>query len=104
MNVPKIMCIGFKVVDVDDNGRWVYLNEAGEKVFYDDATAYGDFHNDANKMRLGNGIPNYYAGWNNTFMYKAFDLSVTMRGAFDYQILNFSRMYYENTSIKCTIA
>tara|TARA_Y100001935_G_scaffold193913_1_gene162028 strand:- start:48726 stop:51332 length:2607 start_codon:yes stop_codon:yes gene_type:complete len=95
---------GFKVVDVDDNGRWVYLNEAGEKVFYDDATAYGDFHNDANKMRLGNGIPNYYAGWNNTFMYKAFDLSVTMRGAFDYQILNFSRMYYENTSIKCTIA
>jgi hypothetical protein len=38
-----------------------------------------------------------YAGWNNTFRYKNIDLSINMRGAFDYQIINEARMYYENT-------
>ena len=48
---------------------------------------------------LGNGIPKFYASWNNNFKYKNFDLSVNMRGAFGYQILNFSRMFYENPTI-----
>ncbi len=48
---------------------------------------------------LGNGIPKYYASWNNNFKYKNFDLSINMRGAFGYQILNFSRMFYENPTI-----
>jgi len=48
---------------------------------------------------LGNGIPKYYASWNNSFKYKNFDLSINMRGAFGYQILNFSRMFYENPTI-----
>ena len=45
-------------------------------------------------------MPNYYANFNNSFRYKKLDLSITMRGAFDYQILNFERMYLENSSIK----
>ena len=46
---------------------------------------------------LGNGIPKYMGSWNNTVKYKNFDLSVAMRGAFSFQILNFERMYLENT-------
>ena len=52
---------------------------------------------DENKMILGNGLPKYYLSWNNSVRYKSFDFSVTMRGAFGYEILNFERMYYENT-------
>src|SRR5690606_4661484 len=52
---------------------------------------------DENKQVLGNGLPSYYASWNHSFKYKRFDLSITMRGAFDFQILNFERMYLENT-------
>ena len=51
---------------------------------------------DEDKKVLGNGLPKYYAGWNNNVRYNKFDLAVTMRGAFGFQILNFQRMYYEN--------
>ncbi len=83
---------GYKVVDVDENGKWIFEGEDGKPVSYDDFKA-----SDEDKRVLGNGLPKYYAGWNNNLRYKIIDLSVTMRGAFDYQILNFQRMYYENT-------
>src|SRR5690606_8165922 len=38
--------------------------------------------------------------WNNTFRYKNLDLTISMRGAFDYQILNFERMFTENPSMQ----
>ena len=52
------------------------------------------------KKVIGNGLPKYYAGWNNNFSYKRFDLSITMRGAFGYQVLNSQRMYMENPAIQ----
>jgi TonB-dependent starch-binding outer membrane protein SusC len=48
---------------------------------------------------LGNGLPRHYLAWNNTVQYRNLDLSVSMRGAFDFQILNFQRLYYENPRI-----
>ncbi|GAB3647230.1 TonB-dependent receptor [Echinicola sediminis] len=86
---------GFKVVDIDESGKWIYENPSGERVAYEDFS-----HSFEEKQVLGNGLPKYYAGWNNNFNYKNFDLAVTMRGAFDYQILNFQRMYYENPTIQ----
>lgn len=87
---------GYKVVDVDANGKWIYLDGEGNRVSYDD---FVGMRNNDNKHVLGNGLPKYYAGWNNNFRYKNWDLGITMRGAFDYQILNFQRMFYENTGI-----
>ncbi|SDL13252.1 TonB-linked outer membrane protein, SusC/RagA family [Catalinimonas alkaloidigena] len=83
---------GYKVVDVTDDGYWIYETKSGERVPYNDFNRGFD-----DKQIIGNGIPKYHAGWNNTFRYKSFDLSVTMRGSFAYQIINFQRMYYENT-------
>jgi TonB-linked SusC/RagA family outer membrane protein len=83
---------GFKVVDISEQGRWIYQDKAGNQVESEKFARV-----DSNKMVLGNGLPKFYAGWNNTFRYKNFDLSITMRGAFDFQILNFERMYLENT-------
>ena len=53
-------------------------------------------HAPEDKHVIGNGLPKWYAGWNNTLRYKNFDLNVTMRGAFGFQIINGGRMNYEN--------
>ena len=82
---------GFKVVDVDSEGRWIYDDRNGELVNYKDFT-----HAPEDKHVIGNGLPKWYAGWNNTLRYKNFDLNVTMRGAFGFQIINGGRMNYEN--------
>lgn len=82
---------GFKVIDIDENGKWIYEDKDGNAVAYDDFS-----HTFEDKKIIGNGLPSYYAGWNNNFRYKNFDLSITMRGAFDYQVLNSARMFYEN--------
>ena len=82
---------GFKVVDVDSEGRWIYEDRNGELVNYKDFT-----HAPEDKHVIGNGLPKWYAGWNNTLRFKNFDLNVTMRGAFGFQIINGGRMNYEN--------
>lgn len=82
---------GFKVVDVDEEGRWIYEDRNGNLVNYKDFT-----HAPEDKHIIGNGLPKYYAGWNNNLRFKNFDLSVTMRGAFGFQIINGARMNYEN--------
>jgi TonB-linked SusC/RagA family outer membrane protein len=73
-------------------GTWMIEGADGELKSIDDAT-------DDDRQILGNGLPRSYLAWNNYVKYNQFDLSVTMRGAFDYQILNFQRMYYENPTI-----
>lgn len=83
---------GFKVVDVDNEGNWLYENRNNELVNYKEFKHAVD-----DKKVIGNGLPQWYAGWNNSITYKNWDFSVTMRGAFGFQIINGARMNYENT-------
>lgn len=83
---------GFKVVDVDNEGNWLYENRNNELVNYKEFKHAVD-----DKKVIGNGLPQWYAGWNNSIIYKNWDFSVTMRGAFGFQIINGARMNYENT-------
>ncbi|MBN1949845.1 MAG: SusC/RagA family TonB-linked outer membrane protein [Bacteroidales bacterium] len=83
---------GYQSVDIDDRGRFLVLTPEGDTVRYTSAAP-------EDKMVLGNGIPKFYAGWNNTVRFMDFDLSVGIRGAFGFQILNFQRMFYENPTI-----
>ncbi len=83
----------YKVVDVTDDGEWIYLDSLNTRVAYDTFALVDD-----NRHIVGNGIPKYFVGWNNTFTYKNFDFTFSIRGAFKFQILNRQRMYYENTS------
>jgi TonB-linked SusC/RagA family outer membrane protein len=82
---------GYKVVDIDADGKWIYEDRNGDLVPNDKFKQSLE-----DKKVIGNGVPTMYAGWNNNVRYKDFDLSITMRGAFDYQIINEARMYYEN--------
>lgn len=85
---------GFKVVDVSEEGEWIYETPSGERVPYDEFE-----RREEDKQILGNGLPTFFAGWNNNFRYKNWDLSITMRGAFDFQIMNTQRLFYENPTL-----
>jgi TonB-linked SusC/RagA family outer membrane protein len=86
---------GFKVAGVAADGTWMYQEPDGKVV------SYSQFqHAFTDKQVIGNGLPKYYAGWNNTFRYKNWDFGITMRGAFHFQVLNMQRMYFENTSVQ----
>lgn len=80
---------GYKVTGITDDGKWIYEDKDGNS----SATRVEE-----DKKILGNGLPKYYASWNNTLKYGRWDLNVTMRGAFGYKILNYQRMYTENLS------
>jgi TonB-linked SusC/RagA family outer membrane protein len=83
---------GYKSVDIDANGKWIIEGADGKPKPMADAKL-------EDKKILGNGLPKYYLGWNNTFRYKNFDLSVLVRGAFKFQILNFQRMFYSDPKV-----
>ena len=83
---------GFRVTDVDQDGKWIYEDANGNPVAYDDFS-----HAPEDRHYIGNGIPKWYAGFNNTFRYKNLDLTVNMRGAFNFQIINEARMNFEGT-------
>jgi TonB-linked SusC/RagA family outer membrane protein len=79
----------WKTVGVDDDGKWLIESKDGETIPI--ANAAPD-----DRQYYGNGIPDFNLGWNNSFNYKNVDLSFSFRGAFGHQILNMTRMYYEN--------
>lgn len=79
---------GFALVEAkDDEGNWTV------KQFN------ANLNTRSNRQRLGNGMPKVVLGWNNTFRYHDFDLSMQFTGQFGYKILNAMRCFYENNSI-----
>lgn len=89
---------GYKSVGLEEDpdnageGKWLVEGANGEIKSIQDVT-------EDDRQILGNGLPQWYLAWNNYLRYGNFDMSITMRGAFDYQILNFQRMFYENPTI-----
>jgi hypothetical protein len=83
---------GWESVDIGDDGAWIVLDSLGNRISIADAK-------EKDKRVLGNGLPKHYVAWNNSVRYKGLDLTVNMRGAFGFQILNFQRMFYENPGV-----
>nr|WP_321450972.1 hypothetical protein [uncultured Carboxylicivirga sp.] len=78
---------GYKSIDIDADGHWIIEGEDGNpKPIVDQQPT--------DKKVIGNGLPKAYLNWNNSVTYKQFDLGVTMRGAFGFQILNMAEMNY----------
>lgn len=78
---------GFKSIDIDDNGYWIIEGKDGAPKPIAEQQA-------DDKQVIGNGLPKHYLNFNNHITYKNFDLNITMRGAFGFQILNTPRMFY----------
>ena len=83
---------GLKSVDITEDGVFIIETPEGDRIPATESST-------EDRQVLGNGLPKHYVSWNNSFRYKNFDLSINMRGAFGFQILNFQRMFYENPTI-----
>lgn len=81
---------GKRFAGFDANGKWLFYKADGHtKVPLTQIT-------DADKTVIGNGIPKYYYGINNSFVYKNFSLRVFFRGRSGYQVLNTMALSYGN--------
>lgn len=78
---------GFKSIDIDENGRWIIEGADGKPKPISEQQP-------TDKQILGNGLPKHYLNWNNSISYNNFDLGITMRGAFGFQILNMPELQY----------
>lgn len=87
----KVIGIGDDPTDVANYGQWIYEGADGKPVKYSD---FGHAFED--KKVIGNGLPKFYMSWNNSFRYKNWDLSISQRGAFKFQVANLQRMMLEN--------
>ena len=83
---------GWKSIDLAADSTWIIQGADGKPKSVKNG-------NETDKQILGNGIPKYIMGWNNSFRYKKWDLDVNLRGAFGFQILNLQKMYYSNPKI-----
>lgn len=81
--------------------RFAGFTQNGEWLFYkaDGSIARADEMTPEDNAVIGNGMPKYYASLTNTFRYKNFDLTIFLRGKFDYDILNTVDLFYGNPNI-----
>lgn len=87
--MPVASYYGFKYAGLDENGKWLFEKRDGTVVSRNEIVP-------EDKQYLGNGAPNMFAGWTNTFRYKNWDLSIFFRGAFGFEICNVKEMIYGN--------
>lgn len=73
------------------------LDADGVPVF-EDLNDDGSFCDcDDDRTVIGNGLPDFTIGWNNTFSFgKGWDASLFFRGSFGHELLNSYRGFYEN--------
>lgn len=97
---------GLKSVGLSEEGKWVVERlkwDEDKKNITERYYGLAEEANDDDKQTLGNGVPKYYLNWNNQIRYKNLDFSVSMRGAFGFEILNFQHMYYGNPTIQYNV-
>lgn len=63
---------------------------------YKDLNNDGIINADNDRTFIGNPIPEWTFGFNNTFSWKGFDLNVFMNGVYGNEIVNFNRVNLEN--------
>lgn len=79
---------GWKAVGLTDDGLWLVEGADGKPKLASEA-------GEEDKQIIGNGLPTMYAGLNTTIKYKDFDLGISFRGAFGFEVLNEYRMHWE---------
>lgn len=76
---------GYKFLGFNAKGEWMYEDQYGSPTNRPTA---------ADKQYLGSAQPLLTFGWNNTFNYKNWDLTVFLRGVLGNKLLNASRFMY----------
>ena len=86
---PVANFYGYKYAGLTEDGKWLFEKKDGTVVTRNEIVP-------EDKQYIGNGAPNMFAGWTNTFRYKNWDLSIFFRGAFGFDICNVKEMVYGN--------
>lgn len=82
---------------VDNSSAKNLLTSIGDLLFRD---LNGDgIIDDNDKTFLGNGLPKYTFGWNNTFTYKQFGLTIFMYGSVGNKVFNWTRRRMDDPSL-----
>ncbi len=76
---------GFKYLGLTGDGKWIF-EDVNKDNKYDD--------ND--KQVIGNGVPKYFAGLTTNLTYKRFEATMSLKGAFGFDVLNAKEIYYGN--------
>lgn len=84
---------GKRFAGFTQDGQWLFYKADGSVVPASEISPRED------NAIIGNGMPKYNASLTNTFRYKNFDLTVFLRGKFDYDILNTVDLFYGNPNI-----
>lgn len=77
----------YRYAGVDDDGDWLIYNKAGEVI----PVAQGT---EEDKVVTGNALPKFNLSIHNSFQWKNFDCSLTLRGAFGFQLFDVHDFYF----------
>lgn len=80
---------GKRFAGFSDEGKWLFYKADGSK-------APASQINENDRTIIGNGVPKYNIGLNQTFRYKHFDLTMLFRGKFGFDILNLQEIFFAN--------
>lgn len=69
---------------LSEDGKWQYQDLNDDGVI-----------NEADETVIGQGLPNFQVGWNNTFTYRNWDLNFFLRGSVGHDLVNTFRAFYE---------
>ncbi len=97
---------GLKSLGLNSAGKWIVERYNFAEDGKTPVSVFPDLAENATSADwqvLGNGVPKIYANWNNTFRYRGFDLNITMRGAFAFQVLNYQKLFYGNPTIQYNV-
>lgn len=75
---------GYENAGISTNGDLLIYNKDGEMIPKGSETL-------EDKRFIGNGVPSSFLSFNNTLKYRGFDLSIFLRGAFGFDIMNYRR-------------
>lgn len=80
---------GKRFAGFTDDGQWLFYKADGSK-------APASQINENDRTIIGNGVPKYVMGLNQSFRYKNFDLNILFRGKFGFDILNLQEVFFGN--------
>ncbi len=92
-NAPIGQIVALRYAGVDDQGRYIVLDSAGNQRRGDQL-----LYNPKDAAVVGNGLPTFTMGWNNSFTFGKFDFNIFMRGAFGHSLVNEYRAFYETAT------
>lgn len=84
---------GYGFAGFTADGGWLFWDSNNENKVTASEAQYSD------KRVIGNGLPKYWIGFTNNFIFRNFDATVVIRGAFGFDILNVKRLFYENRKL-----